>query len=176
MDKSNAFSGIPWISRVRRNHALEHATMSLLSKRRKAHGLLAHSAVSGFRIYGDVPTEDVTAAAKEGLQRLRDGEKKMAVHPTCGTNLVVAGVLAGIGAFLALGGLSRNRPKNFFQSLIRLPAACTAAMVGIFLARPLGPLFQAHVTTDADVGDMRIVDITQEQRAGILVHHVRTSE
>jgi hypothetical protein len=52
--------------------------------------------------------------------------------------------------------------------------ACVAAMTGIFLAQPLGPLLQARVTTQADVGDMHIVDVAREQRAGVLVHHVRT--
>jgi hypothetical protein len=47
-------------------------------------------------------------------------------------------------------------------------------MMGIFLAQPLGPVLQARVTTQADVGDMRIVDVAREQRAGILVHYVRT--
>jgi hypothetical protein len=171
-----AFLGIPWISRVRRNHALEHATMSILSEQHKAHGLVGRSAIGGFYIYGDVPTGDVIAAAQDGLQRLKDGERQMAVHPTCGTNLAVAGILAGVGAFLALGGLARNRPKNLFASLVRLPMACVAAMAGIFLAQPLGPFLQARVTTDADVGDMCIIDVAREQRAGILVHHVRTGE
>jgi len=98
----------------------------------------------------------------------------MAVHPTCGTNLAVAGILAGMGAFLALGGLSRNRPKGFLRNLARLPLACAAAMLGVLAAQPLGPLLQARVTTQADVGDLRIVDVSQERRAGILVHHVHT--
>lgn len=172
----NNFLKVPVISRVRRNHALEHATMNVLNERYKKLRLVGHSSVRGFYIYGDVPVEDVIAAAKEGLQRLKAGRREMAVHPTCGTNLAIAGILAGVGAILAFGGLSRNRPKNLFQGLLRLPVACAAAMVGIFLAQPLGPLLQARVTTEADVGDMDIIDVAQERRAGILVHHVRTSK
>ncbi|MBN1812685.1 MAG: hypothetical protein JXA14_12685 [Anaerolineae bacterium] len=175
MAENDSLSNIPLISRVRRNHALEHATMNVLSERHKALRLVGRSSFGGFYIYGAVSAEDVIAAAQEGLQRLKAGRREMAVHPTCGTNLAVAGILAGMGAFLALGGLSRNRPRNLFQSLIRLPMACTAAMVGIFLAQPLGPFLQARVTTEADVGDMHIIDVAQERRAGILVHHVRTS-
>jgi hypothetical protein len=174
MNKANSPLDIPLVSRVRRNHALEHATMNVLSERHETLRLVARSAPGGFYIYGDVPTEDVIAAAREGLQRLRAGQRQMAVHPTCGTNLAVAGVLAGMGAFLALGGLSKDRPRNLFQSLTRLPLACAAATMGIFLAQPLGPILQARVTTEADVGDMRIVDVAREQRAGILVHHVHT--
>jgi hypothetical protein len=174
MAENDSLLDIPLVSCVRRNHALEHATLNVLSERHKALRLVGRSAVEGFYIYGDVTVEDVIAAAQEGLQRLKAGRREMAVHPTCGTNLVVTGVLAGVGAFLALGGLSRNRPKNLFQSLVRLPMACVAAMMGIFLAQPLGPLIQARVTTEADVGDMHIVDVAQERWAGILVHHVRT--
>jgi hypothetical protein len=47
-------------------------------------------------------------------------------------------------------------------------------MLGIVLAQPLGVALQARVTTDADVGDMRIAGITWERKGGLLVHHVRT--
>jgi hypothetical protein len=174
MSKTNSLLNIPFVSRVRRNHALEHATMSVLSERYRNLGLVARSAPGGFYIYGNVSTEGVIAAAQEGLRRLKAGQRQMAVHPTCGTNLAVAGILAGVGAFLALGGLSRNRPRGFLHRLARLPLACPVATLGILLAQPLGPFLQAHVTTQADVGDLHIIDVTQERRAGILVHHVHT--
>jgi len=173
-----------FISRVRRNHALEHATMHTLSERYRGLRLVGRSSLWGFYIYGDVPAEAVLAAAQEGLRRLKAGQRHMAIHPNCGSNLVVAGTLAGLGAFLALGGVStrRNRvlQKPFAKSgfsldrIARLPLACTAAMLGIILARPLGTAFQAYVTTQADVGDLRIVGITQERKAGVLIHHIRT--
>ena len=48
-------------------------------------------------------------------------------------------------------------------------------MLGIVVARPLGPALQAHVTTQADVGDLRIVSVTREDKGGLVVHHVRTA-
>ena len=161
------------ISRVRRNHALEHATITILSEQYTHLRVVARSSLWGFYIYGDVPTDKVVAAVEEGLRRLKAGQRHMAIHPTCGTNLVIAGVLAGTGAFLALGGLSKKKPESF-KLLARLPFAWTAAVVGILLARPLGPLLQAHVTTRADVGDLCIIDVVRETRAGVVVHHVRT--
>ncbi|MDY7078464.1 MAG: DUF6391 domain-containing protein [Chloroflexota bacterium] len=178
-----ALLDLPLISRVRRNHALEHATITVLSERRHDLKLMGRSSLWGFYIYGDVPTEDVLAAAQEGLGRLRAGRREMAVHPNCGTNLAVAGTLAGLGAFLALGGLSTRRNEVFSEKpgfwlnrLARLPLACSAAMVGIILARPLGVAFQAHVTTQAGVGGLRIVGVTREDKAGIVVHHVLTED
>ena len=165
--------GLPLLSRVRRNHALEHATMSVLSERYQNLRLVGRSSLWGFYVYGNVPAEGVLAAAQEGLRRLKAGQHHMAIHPNCGSNLAVAGILAGVGAVLALGGLS-DRRRSWLDRLARLPLACTAAMLGIVLAQPLGTALQAHVTTQADVGDLRVVSVTCERRAGIFVHHVRT--
>jgi hypothetical protein len=169
---------LPLISRVRRNHALEHATMQVLSEHHRDLRLAGRSSLWGFYIYGDVSTERVLAAAREGLRRLKAGQWQMAIHPNCGSNLVVAGTLAGLGAFLTLGGMSGSRAKsrlpNWVERLSRLPLACAVAMLGIIVAQPLGTALQAHVTTQADVGDLCIVGITRERRAGVLVHHIRT--
>jgi hypothetical protein len=166
--------GLDLVSRVRRNHALEHATMHALSERHRNLRLVGRSSVWGFYIYGDVPTESVVGAAQEGLHHLKAGQRRMAVHPNCGSNLAVAGILAGLGAFLALGGGSADRTRSRLQRLARLPFAFVAATLGIVLAQPLGAVLQAHVTTQADVGDLRIVGVTRERRGRIVVHHVRT--
>ena len=169
---------LPLISRVRRNHALEHATMQVLSEQHQNIRLAGRSSLWGFYIYGDVPTEAVLAAAQEGLRRLKAGQRQMAIHPHCGSNFVVAGTLAGLGAFLALGGLptkqSQDRLSGCIERISRLPLACAAATLGVILARPLGPAFQAHVTTQADVGDLALVSVTRERQARVLVHHIRT--
>ena len=168
------FHASRFVSRLRRNHALEHATMTVLSERQRSLRLMGRSSLWGFYIYGDVSTESVLSAAQEGLRRLKDGQHQMAVHPNCGTNLAVAGILAGLGAFLALGGVFTKRPQSRWERFTRLPLACTAAMLGIVAARPLGAAFQARVTTQAEVGDLALVGVAREERAGVLVHHVRT--
>ena len=165
---------LPLISRVRRNHALEHATMQVLSERYRGLRLVGRSWLWGFYIYGNVSTETVLSAAQEGLQRLKAGQRHMAIHPNCGSNLVVAGTLAGLGAFLALGGVHTGRARSRLDQIARLPLACAAATLGIILARPLGGALQARVTTQADVGDLALVSITKERKGSILVHHVRT--
>ena len=165
---------LPFVSHVRRNHALEHATMHVLSERYRRLRLVGRSSVWGFYVYGDVPTEGVVDAAQEGLRRLKAGQRQMAIHPNCGSNLATAGVLAGLGAFLALGGTSKGRAKGWPERLARLPLAFVAATLGIIAAQPLGTALQAHVTTQADVGSLHIVSVTRERRAGVLVHHVRT--
>jgi len=144
--------------------------MHVLSERHRGLRLVGRSSLWGFYIYGNVPTESVLVAAQEGLRRLKAGQWQMAIHPQCGSNLVIGGTLAGLGASLALIG----RPRGCLNRLARLPLAFAAATLGLILARPLGAAFQARVTTRADVGNLRIVGVTREERAGIVVHHVRT--
>ena len=158
------------IGRIRQNHALEHATMHILTATHKESAIVGRSAPGGFHIYGEVPTERVLGAAQEGLRRLNAGQRHLAVHPNCGTNLVLAGVLAGVGAFLILG----RRTRSLWERLLLLPLACAAATLGILVAQPLGPLVQARLSTKPDMGDLRIAGATQTRRAGILDHHVHT--
>ena len=176
MNQTHSLLDLPFVSRVRRNHALEHATMHVLAERYRELRLVGRSSLWGFYIYGNVPTEGVLAAAQEGLQRLQAGQRQLAIHPHCGSNLVVAGILAGLGAFLALGDGSKGRARGRLEQLARLPLAFAAATLGILLAQPLGLLLQDRVTTQAHVGPMRIVGVTRESRAKVLVHHVRTED
>ena len=144
--------------------------MHVLSEQHQTLKLVGRSSLRGFYIYGALSTEAVLAAAQEGLRRLKAGQRWMAVHPNCGSNLAVAGIMAGVAAFLALSGKS----KNWLQRLSRLPLACAAATLGILAAQPMGPLLQTQITTQADVGDLHIAEVTREQRASITVHFIRT--
>jgi hypothetical protein len=165
---------LPLVSRVRRNHALEHATMQVLAEQHSTTRLVGRSSFWGFTIYGDVDTEDLLDAAREGLRRLKAGQRDMAIHPNCGSNYAVAGTIAGLGAFLAMGGLSRNEEERLMDRLARLPLACAVGTLGVILSRPLGTAFQAHVTTEADVGGLCIMGVTRGERAGTTVHFVQT--
>jgi hypothetical protein len=171
----SALLDLPVVARVRRNHALEHATIQILSERNSALALMGRSSLWGFYIYGDVDTEDVLDAAQEGLRRLRAGERGMAIHPNCGSNYVVAGAIAGLGAFISLGGLSRNRREGLLDRLSRFPLAWAVGTLGVILSRPLGAVLQARVTTKAEMGDLRIESILRNERAGTVVHQVQTA-
>lgn len=154
----------PVISRVRRNHGLEHATLALLSQRYPRQNMAGHSDTGGFWLMADVPLEAVRSAADEALARLRAGESNLAVHPNCGTNFATAGVLAGLAAGVAmLGGGRRVRDK-----LERLPLAIMGATLALILAQPLGLRLQEEVTTSGEPGDLRIVDISERQRGGFV--------
>src|SRR2546422_1174093 len=96
------------INAVRRNHALEHATISILLNRHGPMRVVGRAVPDGFYIYGDIPTERLQALADEALARLQRGEADLAVSPLCGTNIAVAGVLAGLGSYVALGSGPRR--------------------------------------------------------------------
>jgi hypothetical protein len=155
------------VNAVRRNHALEHATISILLSR---HGpqtrVLGRAAPDGFYIYGDVPTEALREFAQEGLARLQRGESHLAVSPLCGTNLAVAGVLAGLASLFAVGGRTR---------LQGLPGALMAAMLAVIAAQPLGRLVQKHLTTSPELDGLRIVSVEPMGRRFPRLHKVRTA-
>jgi hypothetical protein len=155
------------ITTVRRNHALEHATISVLAtKMGRDVTLVGRSTQSGFYLYGELPAEHVRESAIEALARLQRGESHLAVSPMCGTNLAVAGILAGGAALLALGNGNR---------LERVPNVLLASMLAVLAAQPLGRLAQEHFTTDPDLSDTELVEIKQGGRGPGRFHKVVTT-
>ncbi len=155
------------IGSVRRNHALEHATISVLASRLgRDVRLVGRAAQTGFYLYGDMPSDRVKEAANEALHRLQRGERHLAISPMCGTNLAVAGVLAGISSLLALGNRSR---------LERAPSVLLASMLAVLAAQPLGRLAQKHLTTDSDLTGTELVGIREGRRGPGRFFKVETS-
>ncbi len=158
------------VSRIRRNHGLEHATLHILSERYPKLSLAGHSNTGGFWLLGDVPTDAVETAVREALQRMRAGEHNLAVHPNCGTNFVAAGTVAGLAGAMAMFGVGRR----FRDKLERLPLAATMATIGLIMAQPLGLLLQERITTSGVPGSLELVQVIPERRAGVMAHHVIT--
>lgn len=158
------------VSRIRRNHGLEHATLHLLSRRFPRHPMAGYSDVGGFWLLGDVPTEDVMIAAQEALGRMRQGERNLALHPNCGTNFLTAGLLAGTAAFAAMIGA----PRAMKDRLERLPLAAMLGVLAIVLAQPLGMLLQERVTTSGEPGELRVSEVRMVSSGRPPVHRVTT--
>ncbi len=158
------------LSHVRRNHALEHATLSILAKKNPKLSLVGNSDVRGFWVFGEVSTEELQQAVDEAAARLKHGEHNLAIHPYCGTNFVTAGVVAGGAAWLGMLGSS----EGLRRKLDRLPVVVSLVTLGLVLAQPLGPLMQARVTTDAEIGDLKVYEITEYMRHDVPVHRVKT--
>lgn len=148
---------------LRQHHGIEHATVTLLSRRVPGARVAAHSDLAGFTVFGDVETAALRATAEEALARLQRGEAELAIHPNCGTNLVTAGALAGLGA------LALTRGRSWWD---RAPGAILGATLALILAIPAGRWMQANVTTSADVAGLRIADVTRLGDGGPPRHRV----
>lgn len=159
-----------WLDRIRRNHALEHATLHLLNRTHPQTLLIGRSDRKGFYLYGEVPLEAVGQAVFSAARHLRAGEARLAIHPNCGTNLLTAATLTTLAAALALGGAHGTR-----QRVERLPLAVLASLAALLLARPAGQLAQRHLTTQPVIGDLQVLSIERLARPGPAVHRVRTA-
>jgi hypothetical protein len=150
---------------VKQNHALEHATIVLLSKKYPDVRLSGISFAAGFFVFGDLPTEAILPTAQQALNLLRTTSPELAIHERCGTNLAVAGMLTGLSA-MAVARL--RRPYSTVNNVI---LASTAALV---LARPLGLQVQRFVTTQTPNPSMCIIKVTPRTIFGAPAHFVGT--
>jgi hypothetical protein len=167
---------LPLIRRVRRNHALEHATVHILSQRHPDVTIYARSQPSGLVIFGDLSTEDVAKAVDEALTRLRAGEHQLAIHPNCGTNLVTAGGLSGLAAVLAMRVQQIGRKKRDLRQLVSsLPLVILAATGALLFAQPLGQTLQLYVTTEAEIGSLHVTEISRRSQGKLIFHVVNTA-
>ena len=158
------------IRAVRRNHALEHATIHVLTELCPGISLIGRSDWKGYLLYGNVDTELVERAAYEALNRLRSGERWLAVHPRCGTILATTGVLSGLAVFVTLGF---SNPRGRWR-WAHLPEAILAATVTAVLAQPIGLLIERYLTTSADVGNLSIRRVYRQSGSRVPVHRIET--
>ncbi len=150
---------------VKQNHALEHATIVLLSKKYPDVRLAGISFAAGFFVFGDIPTEAILPAAQEALNLLRTTQPELAVHERCGTNLAVSGMLTGLSAMAVA---KMRRPFSTANNVI---LASTAALI---LARPLGLAVQRYFTTQTPNSSMTITGVKPYNFFGTPAHFVST--
>ena len=151
--------------RTRQNHALEHATVTLLAQTLPHLNASARSNARGFVIFADLPVGEVRVASQEALARLQAGEAELAIHPNCGTNFAVGLSLALVGSLFALTAL---RPRT------RIATVMAGSVAGITVARPVGTLMQRYITTLPDVRDVRIHSVRRRRFLGKWVIEVQT--
>ena len=151
------------IRRTRQHHAIEHATIHLLSARFPQQRFSGHSDPLGFTILGDLAEVDLRTAVGNALLRLQAGEAELAIHPNCGTNLAVSGAFATIAAMIGLLG-KRSAVDKFATAL-------PLVLVALVMSRPVGTQLQEY-TTLADVSDRWVVDIQEVTLFGQRAHRV----
>jgi hypothetical protein len=151
---------------LRRNHALEHATIVVMMEREPGRKLNGFSTDDGFFVQGVRSIAEVESAAREALRRLRAGEKRLAVHRNCGTTIVAANVLAAIFFLGALGlGFALGGPWLYLLIV-------GGVVLAFALRVPLSLLLQRFVTTDADLTNAEVGWVEPanpaDLRAGVL--------
>lgn len=162
----------PVLSRIRRNHGLEHATIHVLSQRYPGTSLIGRSDARGFFLYSSLPIEPVRQAVAEALDRMRSGEHRLAIHPNCGTNFLVAGLLATIASYLSLFG---GRDERWQDRLMRLPFAVVMTSIALIIAQPLGNAAQQRVTTLGDPEGLQVDAVIPLRRGRNKLYRVLTS-
>lgn len=170
LKRSGPFGLRALIRAIRRNHALEHATIHILTEICPGISLIGRSDWKGYLLYGNVDTGLVERAAHEALARLQSGEHWLAVHPRCGTILATTGVLSGLAVFLTLGV---SNPRGRWR-WANLPEAILAATVTAVLAQPLGLLVERYLTTSANVSDLSIRRVYRQSSGRVPVHRIET--
>jgi hypothetical protein len=158
-------SDIPMGRRTRQNHALEHATFTVMARMDPSLNAVARSNPNGFLIYGDVDLGILRRALDEALTRLQAGEAELAIHPNCGTNLAVGVSLVTLGTML---GMASSRTRT------RITMATASSLVGWFGARPVGQFVQKHFTTLPDLAGVRVTEIARRRIFGVPFVEVRT--
>ncbi len=129
---------------LRRNHALEHATIVVMMEREPGRRLSGFSTEDGFFVQGVRSVEEVESAAREALGRLREGEKRLAIHRNCGTTIVSVNLLTAV-FFLASLGLGLYLGWPVYMLILG------SLFLAFALRVPLSLFLQRFVTTDSDL-------------------------
>jgi hypothetical protein len=134
---------------LRRNHALEHATIVVMMEREPGRRLNGFSTDDGFFVQGVRSIAEVESAAREAIRRLQNGEKGLAIHRNCGTTIVAANLLVAILFLLALG-LGLYLGGNIYLMILG------SVVLAFALRIPLSLILQRFVTTDADLKNAEV--------------------
>lgn len=139
---------------IRQVHALEHATVWILSdtvnsrKTKRSTSYLSAdnetigglSTEKGFYLYGEINPLKLRQAVNLALTRLQQGEWNLALHPRCGTNSSVAAMLTAGMAVTAHFTL----PRSPVHQIVGMGLA---AMTANYLAPDVGIYVQKYITT-----------------------------
>ena len=151
---------------IRSQHGREHATVAVLLERGVRPPLAGNATPGGFLLYSRASTEEVREAAEEALRRLQSGERDLAVSPYCGTNILVAALMA-----LGVSSVLRWRSKSAMKAMSSM---MLGIMVALILRRRVGELVQEHLTTLPDSDGVSVRQIKCLRLGGMTIHWVGT--
>ena len=177
-----AFASI--LQQTRQHHAIEHATIHLLTASYPRRVFAGMSDPWGFTLYGQLPVKAIEEAVGEAVRRLQNGEEQLAFHPNCGTNLTTSILLVTAAAFLGSfnwqssrrrtsGGdesqdpvvqpAGRRQPEGGSLPLDRMTWTAGLMTLALLISRPLGMRLQ-RLTTRIPTGDLGSVKVAPVRR------------
>lgn len=137
-------------------HALEHATIAVLSERFQRRKISGLSTPFGFLLIGQAAIEEVRDAFDIAIGRLNTGEKELAISKICGTNLAVTGALCALTATIVFSGT-----KNVKERFRRFDILALSTGILSLIGPRIGLQAQRYITTDADVRGLAVDSISQ---------------
>ena len=152
------------LRRTRQHHAIEHATIHMLTREFPNQPFVGYSDPLGFTVAlppaatntspatSVLIDEDIRRAVGDGLLRLQAGEAQLAIHPRCGTNFATTGLLVSLAAVLV--NSTRRPPAD------RLLGTLLLVLPMLLLGQRLGNRLQRY-TTLAEVGDRWVADVQE---------------
>lgn len=180
------------LQQTRQHHAIEHATIHLLTASHPRRVIAGMSDPWGFTLYGRLSSDAIEEAVGEAVQRLQNGEEHLAIHPNCGTNFTTSIVLVTAAAFLGSFSLrdshrgiegsagplntaeqpagddrptERHQPGVSSLPLDRMTWTAGLMTLALLIARPLGMRLQRLTTRvpTGDLGHAKVVTVRRGQ-------------
>lgn len=140
--------------KVRRNHALEHGTINVIEEKYGIPMMSGLASEEGFTVNGPVSPEIALGAAREALERIKEGETSLAFHERCGTTMVAANTLMSVLFILFL----------FLTGSLGIFTVILALGASWLLGPHVGRYAQAYMTTSTELKHMVIVGIERRNR------------
>lgn len=137
------------LQRTRQHHAIEHATLHVLSERYPQRRFAGYSDPLGFMIFGEIDDYALRRAVGDAMLRLQAGEAHLAIHPNCGTMLASSAFLVAFAALI--GGAGQRGLGRFTSMLMWIVGA-------LVISRPLGLRLQRY-TTLADISGRWLMEV-----------------
>ena len=168
MFENNLFNEIYKLTlNVRRNHAIEHATVSILTEQKIKSAVIGFAIPSGFIIYSKSNKDEILSAANHGLKLMKSGISEISISQFCGTNLVVAALLTGVSTLL-LGKILGKKSKNILN-------ITNGFLLSALLSKPIGRIVQKYVTTDSNVKNIQIKNIVSLKIGTFHINFISTT-
>jgi len=151
------------VKRVRQHHAIEHATLHVLSERFPNGTFAGYSDPLGFLIFGPVDSYGLRRAVGDAMLRLQAGEPQLAIHANCGTMLASTATLTALAALIGSAGQK--------GTIARFTSMLTWVLGALVISRPLGLWLQRY-TTLPQIADRWLVEVRPLSTGKIPVHRV----